>query len=1303
MNPRTQPVCTSKLFSLAAGLAAALVLTGAVTAAETPTSAGPVSQLDTPIFRIPMTKQPPTIDGVMEEEEWVDASALSAFWYDRYASHFMFMAPIQTQLQVYGAYDEENLYIAYSSPVYPEKSWLKARGRFPDVSHHPQYGLIWDDHIELEIRPYHDNVEGFRKGLFKWFVNPIATYSDQYWSRHKGEGYKWQSKAQVACDVTDTRWTLEIAIPLESMVHERYAGKDEAGRPIVQLPPPAETSYRVWFTRAIGGNGAFFNAFDAHPWNTTKTRMILDPATVSFQVNELGPIMDDVVDVRLTVKNHNDRSETVRIGFFVESAEGNVYSSYEDEQLRDGLLELVPGEVRELRLEKKFPGISLNGNVLWFDVRSAGTPARPIFRTRLVDFHHMEGGRYSNLDGTETSFRWARIDVIERMRPPRKDFDFKYTYSHYNNRISAVVDRGIHGASEESQRAVEAKLVVMEATEDEKIVTEKTVPFKGAFACMLFDLPELKRGAYRVSLLLFDENKRIVGESNPEPFYHGEYEWVNNDVGAGDVVWEPFEPIKTTDDGFETLKHRFDVSPSGLPAQIAIKPDPRELPLEKRGKNAKPPTAAELRWMGRGPQLRAPMRIEASVEGGRKSAEIVEPAKLVREWKSELEYASKLKVGPLDVDLDVQYDCDGAMTVRMTYGSDEPATVDALEMLMDVEGLVDMAVSAAHGGGMAGPDRWECGLPEEEGVVWDSADIERPALYYSHFIPFLCFGSGDRAFTWIADSDRYWTIDKDGSTMTLERDDQGRLTWRVKFVNHTAVVEGRRTVEFMLLTHPAKPKPGGFRRIAWFQQGDVWAHLWGPKMGSDEEIQAAWRQASGAPKDLPADQRATFGKADPPWSRFYQLRGVIPAIPSTRKNALTGDLIGESKELPQVQRVKRIVDGEEQWVEKGAGGTVCNMGRAWQDLFVWHFGRHVRLARRHGWWWDETWPTYRSSNLASGEAYLRDPSEVGEKELPWQDQFLTLTMRGMFKRLARVFAEEGVPLRNYLWANNSATAFESFAWDTMLVEECSSAHRTFEVDHVVTYPNELVKYNAHNFTGLVTRLAPQDGGANSTWSRPGDDKRLDRQLFGRCLLNDIGVRFEGPHGKMQHNEQAVRLMNALIDFGYFADDGMTEMIPYWRTDGLVRYGEAFDPEGSFELTETDPNAEVYVTIYRRPILDDNGRRRGYKAMFVIMNESDQPVRGRVFLLDRDRVLGGENRVRGENVVAGYDWERIEGLVPQSDWRSDKIGGAAKYRALIDMEDRGLIKVSARAKRGQEIYGPVFIRPHDYRVLEARTR
>ena len=187
----------------AAALATVGILAAVGAGGETPTSYGEAARVDTPILRIPMTRKPPTIDGTMAEGEWEDASAISGFWYDYGHNDFRFLAPVQTQLQVYGAYDTENLYVCYTSPVYPENSWLKARGRFPDVLSHPQYGTLWDDHHELEIRPYHDIAKGFQLGLFRWDINPIGTVCDWYWSQQAGHGMSGSPAPALAAGPTE--------------------------------------------------------------------------------------------------------------------------------------------------------------------------------------------------------------------------------------------------------------------------------------------------------------------------------------------------------------------------------------------------------------------------------------------------------------------------------------------------------------------------------------------------------------------------------------------------------------------------------------------------------------------------------------------------------------------------------------------------------------------------------------------------------------------------------------------------------------------------------------------------------------------------------------------------------------------------------------------------------------------------------------------------------------------------------------------------------------------------------------------
>ncbi len=347
-------------------------------------------------------------------------------------------------------------------------------------------------------------------------------------------------------------------------------------------------------------------------------------------------------------------SETVRLGFFVENVNGLIYSTYESPELHEGLLELRPGERKEIRLKQPFPGISRDGNVLWFDVRSAGSPAKVLFRTRLIRFHSLDGGEvigWREKEGIEgpISFRERRLDVIETMRPPRRDFEFLHYFCPHTKRLAAVIDRAIHGASEDTKHAVEVKVMVMKNNIDEDLVAKATAPFRGDFACLFIDLPDLVDGErYKLTALLFDANRRIVGERRLDPaglkmgkgpLDYTVEEWLGTKIGLEDEVWEPFSALRYTPEGFETLCHRFALDQSGLPRQIEIKADVRDLPLEKRGADAAS-TSDELRALGRGPQLRTAMRFEAVIGGARVAVKTLKPHQRVREGKSEAEYVS---------------------------------------------------------------------------------------------------------------------------------------------------------------------------------------------------------------------------------------------------------------------------------------------------------------------------------------------------------------------------------------------------------------------------------------------------------------------------------------------------------------------------------------------------------------------------------------------------------------------------------------------------------------------------------------
>ena len=287
---------------------------------------------------------------------------------------------------------------------------------------------------------------------------------------------------------------------------------------------------------------------------------------------------------------------------------------------------------------------------------------------------------------------------------------------------------------------------------------------------------------------------------------------------AAATSWASLPAIKLQDGTIETARHTITLDASGLPAQIVIKPDPRELPLSHRGPRAKPLPAAELREIGRGAQLRAPLRLEAAIAGRAIVAKAIERAKPAVA-DGVVRAASKLTAGPLAVALRLRYERDGALFGTITYGA-KGAAVDALELVADLEGRVDQViVGAPVASKLRAYAPAELALGAEEGLVWGNAPADaRKGGRAAPGVPrHLFVGSGDRGFTWLTDPAGGWLVDKRASTATLTRDKAGQTTWRIRFVNHRVKLARQQTVSFALLTHPATFRPADHRRRMWLR------------------------------------------------------------------------------------------------------------------------------------------------------------------------------------------------------------------------------------------------------------------------------------------------------------------------------------------------------------------------------------------------------------------------------------------------------------------------------------------------------
>jgi hypothetical protein len=276
-----------------------------------------------------------------------------------------------------------------------------------------------------------------------------------------------------------------------------------------------------------------------------------------------------------------------------------------------------------------------------------------------------------------------------------------------------------------------------------------------------------------------------------------------------------------------------------------------------------------------------------------------------------------------------------------------------------------------------------------------------------------------------------------------------------------------------------------------------------------------------------------------------------------------------------------------------------------------------------------------------------------------------------------------------------ATPYETQAAAILLQGPAGGDARSAADTQADTYPLALFRYLAGTHAGLPARLRANSPGL----TRPGRNPAPDRVAIGRALLHDIGF---DPAGAA-HLAMLGRTVGALAHFGLFEPDGKTEFIPYWRSGSVLRYGEPFSKDDAFEETTTDPMARVHVSAWLRP--SPSGKAR--KALILVVNEGDKPVRGQLYVLSAQRLFGGANRFTKIDMVDRWDMSAVP---EDSDWSQKKLRGeptgtttlgvaprAANVPFLLDLEDGGGVAQSV-AVNGQEVYHRLFIPARGFRLL-----
>lgn len=1239
-----------------------LHLSPAPAQSEAPGSAEYASVVKDPAIRVPFMEKKPSIDGVLKPGEWEDSCAYTGFWQDYGHDMFFFLAIQEKQPTYWMGYDDEFFYVAHRSPIFPEDAWLLAKCKLHDSD-----TLLPDDHMEFQLVPSDRRKDVMERGWFKWMLNPINTQKDFWFHRQLGLDAEWDSNHVHESQVHEKYWVTEMKIPLETLRAAEYDVRDKDGDPLVQLPLRDGAVWHHWAARAIGGTadwGRLFSAAYDEGWRGNRMKLIFDSAGVAARVRQFGRLMRDDIDLQIDLKNHGQKSQVVKVGFYVENNEELVLAVREKEYV-----EIQPSEVKSVRIRRKDIGITPQGNAVWVDIRTMGGDL--VYRSILIPFHHVLG---------KEGFKEDFVDGMKYSRPPRRPFDWNFVYYPSVGKVRVSVDTDIYGATQKSKtgRSARATLVTMDGEEIFSVDVPLEKPFAHADAQtfggmvgeVIADLPASLEDdtEYKMVVLLYDENKRVVADSESPSFLQKNYPWVDNDIGEGDVCWTPFTPIRwnSGERKLETLKHNFTLSQTGLPAQIRIK-----------GDNP---------WHGN--QLRAPVRLEVTRDGERFTYEGSADLELLHDWKSEKALVGSGTAGPVAFRTRVQFECDGFMRAAVWYKTLDDKKVNTIELVMDFDGVMDFMSNLQRGHHFE-YSSWRTDVFEKDTkVVWNSLeDTYHLDRMYGNFQPYFLMGNGDRAFMWVCQTDRGMRLTADRPFMQLEQPVKDRYSLRVFLVNEyaeqAAPIQEEQKVEFGLVTLPARPDtPAERRKNSWYfeplggtshipAEGGVYSiHM------SNEEDYAKFHKYTAKERPYTSAGAASWG------------------MPSLKFRTYAGEFQYTMLGAPDPGNVSFL---EAAWSKNEVTGRkldsiflVSSGGIGWSpsavDCKVYWRSKQIRLAKTRGFHWDLQISCARDEDPVIGLGYDL-PEHKAHNGGRRQPGFHWWAPREMFKRMARVHTTSGVENAHEHYGGADSAFLASFLRDEANWEGAAGYNSGYP--HMYTWKMPMMRLSAMTYTNLAGYIFD-----SRNKRLPGGDPVYDRSTVAHALLHDIAA------GKRLGNMYIRnRVLGTLEDFDYFTSK--VEYIPYWRSDHLVTYGLARQKEAPEEQPEEQPaeedeffaGGEDFFEEGEAPPGDQTGEGEGDGTFQLDEERTREELLSNVYIT----VYRNNPRKKALIVLANNNPEPVEEPVVIT---RDLLG--RRWRNAKDAEvDQPLEKMPHPSRNGtvRNTLAPIYVAPWGFRLLE----
>jgi len=966
------------------------------------------------VVTAPKMSRPPVIDGIIGEEEWREAAAISGLAQQNPGGNLLIMRPTTYYL----AWDADNLYIAC-------RTWLMP-GYKPRVENRePNTASAFDDGMEFNLKPCGRNVaEGRADSSYKFFITCAGSDGD-FARVSVGQLFRnwmpnfpraWRITPPGSAPLGGSWWECEVVLPAKEF---ELTGPNRAGDTWRMLL--AFNHIPGWMQAAIPLNSGYFD-----PSGFPTVVLSDDVPAVQVTMDELPGPKDGVAAVVFRIFNPTAKEARLKI-----SARFSEFVPKQDSKDKQDEVELLarenetivaPGRTAEFRINEKFP-------------RDIGGNKSSIFY-RVVQ--QTDRGEQREIFRYYVYFRAGYEEKWVKCQPMKEAFPLSCTFNPVRDSLRIVADAHY---LDDPQSARKVSYTVRRQKDQAPVAEGSITNMRyDSFSSIIRFPEELGEGEYTVSAVIERANGERLGpvettfrKLDPAQAFQS---WWKNGIGDVERPIPPFTGVSSSGNTARVIGREYIFDRLGLPARIVS------------GGRSVLSSAAYVSVIVGGREYRA----DAS---GAPEIAVNSPWRCSFNGSAE---AAGLRFSSSGI-----IEQDGMVSIHLTFGpaGDKPVQFDALriEFPLDAENAEGL-LCIGPGGNFSSLTHML--IPRSgEGRVWSTLDTGRggSSMAVGSFYPDVWIGNERCGLLWWSDSDYGWVPDDEVPAHEVFRR-KGEVVLRNNIIGKPFELRSPRTINIVYMASPFKPLPKGWRMAIHSEDGT----FTGPhKVRTDPKT---GRQIDGwcwlcPPSTDPAEWSAL-------WTEYKQQADAAamkwqPFDPARARNHTGSPYLHTSLPLTGygVQTSDRLVASyfAPEW-DRG------NFNSTMRDYLLWLADRAFREGGLRTIYWDICYVTSFKAPQA-GFGYELPDGRI-------QPSFHGHNLRRFMMRMYALMQERGLTPGSQVVHSSNAYPLLAFPWiDAALDGEWAQITDATTRDWVDFYPIERMRVMScpHNFGTVISWMS----------------------------------------------------------------------------------------------------------------------------------------------------------------------------------------------------------------------------------------